>query len=389
MENNNLMIKSRVICFQRPSLLHQIKFGVSDEKIMLLKNEMEEVLSGRYTPPSLRARSQSQNFRPISIRNNKKFQNSPPREAFKRAHKRSPTSVRAGGQSLQPQRSYVPLGNSRLYSQVADILKGQGITNVTAQSMGQGGFGNVYFGTGEGVKDVAIKMEKTWRKVRPNHGEVNGLGLPKKSGLQVTKGIIICDKHEQKFHYITSQEELRRFQGKEIYLVGTISRAREEGDLKAFIDNVKTGKVQSSPAQNKKIAQSLAHSIHNFHRARPGEQIGHRDIKPANVLLKRKEGELVAKLADFGLSSPDHEASGNTPAYRAPEAQKTQKSDWYSYGKTLYTLITGEVPSDQPNLYHPKIRKNPQLKDLLEKLLQEDPNQRLCGEDVLNHPYFA
>ena len=30
----------------------------------------------------------------------------------------------------------------------------------------------------------------------------------------------------------------------------------------------------------------------------------HRDIKPSNILLVKREGELVAKLADFGISRP-------------------------------------------------------------------------------------
>ena len=78
----------------------------------------------------------------------------------------------------------------------------------------------------------------------------------------------------------------------------------------------------------------------------------HRDVKPANIIVV--EGR--AKLTDFGLarrqdvsSELTHEGLvAGTPAFLAPERARGQgddlRSDIYSLGATIYTLIAGEPP---------------------------------------------
>jgi serine/threonine protein kinase len=79
--------------------------------------------------------------------------------------------------------------------------------------------------------------------------------------------------------------------------------------------------------------------------------IFHCDIKPGNVLLfTDKKRELVAKLADFGLSLADSgegiELSGGTKGWNAPEwksyipADRIAKADVYSFGLLVWSVMT-------------------------------------------------
>jgi len=86
----------------------------------------------------------------------------------------------------------------------------------------------------------------------------------------------------------------------------------------------------------------------------------HRDIKPHNILLNRRG---VAKVTDFGIAQlprkdgttdiPDalQGSAAGTLGYMAPEQRKDARlvdprTDVYSTGATLYTLLTGNTVTD-------------------------------------------
>lgn len=81
--------------------------------------------------------------------------------------------------------------------------------------------------------------------------------------------------------------------------------------------------------------------------------IVHHDIKPANVLIDDSKNYAIT---DFGISSHRglnregyDESQSGTMAYMAPERfrdnyDSTPESDIWSFGATLYELITGKVP---------------------------------------------
>ncbi len=84
----------------------------------------------------------------------------------------------------------------------------------------------------------------------------------------------------------------------------------------------------------------------------------HRDIKPDNIIITN-DGR--AMLVDFGISKvydPDKGttvgAKAVTPGYSPPEQYGRGRtgawSDVYSLGATLYTLLTGQVPPEAPDL---------------------------------------
>jgi len=77
----------------------------------------------------------------------------------------------------------------------------------------------------------------------------------------------------------------------------------------------------------------------------------HRDIKPDNLLVYQQS---VVKITDFGIAKFVEEESPvssviGAPAYASPEQMSKEKkvdfrSDVYSFGKTLYSMITKRVP---------------------------------------------
>ena len=80
-----------------------------------------------------------------------------------------------------------------------------------------------------------------------------------------------------------------------------------------------------------------------------GQGIIHRDLRPSNVLVA-ESGTL--KVADFGTSRfLELAARGTTvigsPPYMAPEqfqGEAVFASDLYSFGITMYQMLTGELP---------------------------------------------
>ena len=105
----------------------------------------------------------------------------------------------------------------------------------------------------------------------------------------------------------------------------------------------------------------------------------HKDIKPANILVDCADGQV--RLTGFGLASrlprerqaPDPPQSiAGTLAYMAPEQTGwmnrsiDSRSDLYSFGATLYQMLTGTLPftaSEPMEWVHCHIARKPQAPD--------------------------
>jgi len=97
------------------------------------------------------------------------------------------------------------------------------------------------------------------------------------------------------------------------------------------------------------LIEAIGQGLIYAHRRR----VFHRDIKPANIMLS---ADGVPKLGDFGLAKMPRESDISdtglwmgTVEYMAPEQRRNAKhadqgSDIYALAKTLYHVITGQVP---------------------------------------------
>jgi len=180
----------------------------------------------------------------------------------------------------------------------------------------------------------------------------------------------------------------------------------EGGELLDLLE--KNGKFSESNA--KKLFKELVSAVHYLHCLR----IAHRDLKPENILLDKKQ---KIKLSDFGLARvTDHNSlmttQCGTPQYLAPEIINlgsenkdayTTAIDMWSLGCVLYLILTNKQPFDGDdsvqlftNISHAKYSfptdpgciLSPDAKNLINRLLDVNPNTRITAEEVLKHPWL-
>jgi len=140
------------------------------------------------------------------------------------------------------------------------------------------------------------------------------------------------------------------------------------------------------------------------------KDIIYRDLKPENILMD-ENGYL--KLTDFGMAqklNKDEKAIAfcGTPEYLAPEILTgkgyDKTADWWSYGILIYEMLYGLPPfykEDVDEMYSliqkgnvkfpKKIQTSEEVKDLILKLLEKDPKNRLGNngfDEIRKHPFF-
>ncbi|XP_040280790.1 calcium/calmodulin-dependent protein kinase kinase 1 isoform X1 [Bufo bufo] len=142
------------------------------------------------------------------------------------------------------------------------------------------------------------------------------------------------------------------------------------------------------------------------------QKIIHRDIKPSNLLLG-DDGHI--KIADFGVSNQFEgndallSSTAGTPAFMAPETLTDsghgfsgKALDVWAMGVTLYSLVFGKCPfmDEYILVLHNMIKHkavefpeqpviNDELKDLIIRMLEKKPEDRITVPEIKVHPWVT
>lgn len=144
------------------------------------------------------------------------------------------------------------------------------------------------------------------------------------------------------------------------------------------------------------------------------QNVVHFDLKPDNILVSRDRRGVIADfgvsrmLADATRSSDDDvltSGSPGTPMYLAPEVwgdtqYRGKTADIWSLGVTLFVMAYGYAPFDvathdelvdevckETPVTIPEDMDDADLVDLLSRLLEKDPRNRISLADIAQHPF--
>jgi serine/threonine protein kinase len=159
-----------------------------------------------------------------------------------------------------------------------------------------------------------------------------------------------------------------------------------------------------SDDQCRNIFKQLVNAVDHLHK----HDIVHRDIKPQNLLMSNNN---IVKLIDFGNATKVTDmprktsSSVGSPAFMAPELLKkgiqadSKCADLWSMGITLYCLAYGHLPFETSGIldlyndiqHKPVVHSehtDPALRDLIDRLLEKNPKDRISIIDLKIHPWM-
>eukprot|EP00246_Nothoceros_aenigmaticus_P014524 TRINITY_DN556_c0_g1_i4.p1 TRINITY_DN556_c0_g1~~TRINITY_DN556_c0_g1_i4.p1 ORF type:complete len:363 (+),score=37.28 TRINITY_DN556_c0_g1_i4:154-1242(+) len=207
----------------------------------------------------------------------------------------------------------------------------QKATNDFHLKIGEGSFGDVYYGRLNNGQEVAVKVSTDGR----DQGErefVNEVQL-------------LSTVHHKNLVHLVGYCQHENIQ----ILVYEFMAG---GDLRSHLYGPEASLYPLTWNDRLRIASEAAQGVYYLHNSiKP--RIIHRDVKTSNILLSRS---LEAKVADFGLSklTPDADCTHvtttvkGTRGYLDPEyyttRQLTEYSDVYSFGVLFMELICGRPP---------------------------------------------
>jgi calcium-dependent protein kinase len=170
-------------------------------------------------------------------------------------------------------------------------------------------------------------------------------------------------------------------------------------------------RIISKGHYSERAAASLCRTIVNVVHRCHSLGVFHRDLKPENFLLLNKQEDAPLKATDFGLSvffKPNEVFTDvvGSAYYVAPEVLRRSygpEADVWSAGVIVYILLCGVPPfwaETEQGIFDAVLRGQvdfhsdpwPKIssgaKDLVRRMLRQDPKDRLTAHQVLNHPWI-
>ncbi|KAM3134272.1 hypothetical protein pb186bvf_013557 [Paramecium bursaria] len=204
----------------------------------------------------------------------------------------------------------------------------------------------------------------------------------------------------------------RKIDGRQNQVSYFVMELADQGDLYELIEQ--TPIFSEKFARN--IFQQLIKGIEHLHQ----RGLVHRDIKSENILFCN--GTL--KIADFGFCAKTIDGHGGriqfeaaqyvgSPEYNPPELTNQAKkyynpesADLFAAGVILFTMVMKSAPfksTKNGDQYYQLLKQDKlsfwqvftelnspsqQFKDLLEKILEENPQKRITIEQIKKHPWM-
>ena len=257
------------------------------------------------------------------------------------------------------------------------------IEDIFPKQLGSGSFGRVYLVSHNETKKLFALKIIDKRKLMVSYGKLD----------IIYNEINIHSKldHENiiKLHNVHEDNDN----------INIIMEYAENGNLYELISKEKTGLNESKAFDYFIQVVNAVYYLHN-------NNIIHRDIKPENILIGAND---KIKLCDFGwakeLTLENRSTFCGTVEYMAPEIVGSENYDYsvdiWSLGILLYELLYGHSPFKANNTknvilniktheltYDDKNKVvSKSCKDLIQKLLDSNPQKRLKIKDILEHPF--
>ena len=258
------------------------------------------------------------------------------------------------------------------------------IEGIFPKQLGQGSFGRVFLVSHNETKELYALKTIEKRKILMTYGKLDNIYD------EINIHSKLYHQNIIKLYNVYEDEET----------INIIMEYAKEGNLYHLIKKEKNG---FSEQKSYEFFIQIINAVYYLH----SNNIIHRDIKPENILIG---DDNKLKLWDFGwakeLTLENRSTFCGTMEYMAPEIVGSENYDYsvdiWSLGILLYELLFGHSPfnadSNKNIIFNIKKHElnydnenkkiSNSCKDLIERLLNENPQKRLRIKDILEHPFI-